>query len=91
MAKNELKVISIFKIIIRICSKTFEFSGKTPKFYPKNVCSFAVFFYLNKEQLIQNVCLKKYKQNENFISTLYKAKKQKKRSKNIIQLHNFHF
>ena len=91
MAKNELKVVSIFKIIIRICNKTLHFLGKHPSFIQKNVCSFSVFFYLNKEQLIQNVCLKKYKQNENFISTLHKAKKQKKRSKNIIQLHNFHF
>ena len=35
MAKNEFKVTSVIKIIIRICKKIFEFWGETSKFLPK--------------------------------------------------------
>ena len=35
MAKNDFRVTSIFKIIIRICMKNIEFCGKTSKFLPK--------------------------------------------------------
>ena len=34
MAKNDFRVTSIFKIIIRICMKNVEFCGKTSKFLP---------------------------------------------------------
>ena len=43
MAKNDFGVASIFKIIIRICMKN-VFVGKNLSFYPKDVCSFSVFF-----------------------------------------------
>ena len=89
MTKNEFEVISIFKIIIRICKKIFEFCGKTFKFLPKRCLFIFCTFYLNKEELIQQACLKKSKMKSN--SSPHKTKKQKKRSKNIIQLHNYHF
>ena len=44
MTKNDFRVTSIFKIIIRICIKKVEFFGKHVSFYPKDVCSFSVFF-----------------------------------------------
>ena len=79
MARNEFKVTSIFKITISIYKKIFGFC----------------IFYFYEEVLIQQVCLRKYIENEIFNSTLYKTKKNKKKTKekeqNIIQLHNYHF
>ena len=49
MAKNEFKVISIFKIIIRIYKKIFELSGKTYKFLPEKRLFIFCIFYLYKE------------------------------------------
>ena len=62
--------------------KFLSFVEKHPNFYPKDVCSFSVFFIYNEEELIQQKCSRK-KQKE--------TRKQKKRSKNIIQLHNYYF
>ena len=45
--KNDFRVRSIFKIIIRICMKNVENVGNVGKhlrFYPKDFCSFFVFF-----------------------------------------------
>ena len=44
MVKNEFKVTSIFKIIVRICKKNFGFCGKKPNFYPEDIYSFSAFF-----------------------------------------------
>ena len=89
MAKNEFELTSIFKIIISTCKKIFEFCGKTFKFLPR--CLFILCaFYLNKEESMQQVSLKRYIENEIFNSTSHKRKKQKKRSKNVIQLDNYH-
>ena len=44
MAKNDFRVTSIFKIIIRICMKNIEFCGKTFKFLPKR-CLFIFFTF----------------------------------------------
>ena len=49
MSKNDFRVTSIFKIIIRICKKL--------------LFIFCV-FYLNEEELNQGVCLVKYVENE---------------------------
>ena len=54
--------------------KRLNFVGKHSGFYPKDVCSFSLFFYLNKEELTQQVCLKNYIKNEIFKSTLHKTK-----------------
>ena len=43
MTKNDFRVTSIFKVIIRICMKNVEFWGKTSKFLPKRFSSFPVF------------------------------------------------
>ena len=61
MAKNEIKVIFIFMIIIRVCKKIFVFCacGKTSKFLPKRCFFIFGIFHLKKEELIQPVCLKK--------------------------------
>ena len=85
------KVISIFKIIIRVCKNIFELCGKTSKFLPKRCLFIFCTFYLNKEELIQQVCLKDIQKITFFNSTLHKTKKQTKRSKNIIQLHHYNF
>ena len=64
MAKNDFRVTSIFKIIIRICMKNVEFCGKTSKFLPKRCLFIFCIFYLNEEELNQQVCLIKYVENE---------------------------
>ena len=91
MTKNEFKMISIFKIIIWICTKMFELCGKISTFLPERCLFILCIFDLNKEGLIQQVCLKKYIKNKICNSTLYKTKKQKKKNKKIIQFHNYHF
>ena len=84
MAKNDFRVTSIFKIIIRICMKNIEFCRKTSKFLPKRCLFIFCIFYLNEKELNQQVCLIKYVENEICNSTSHK--KEKERSKNIIQL-----
>ena len=73
MAKNDFRVASIFKIIIKICLKNVEFCWKTSKFLPKRCLFVFCIFYLNEKVLNQEVCLKK------------KQKRERQRSKNIIQ------
>ena len=71
--------------------KKFESCGKTSKFSPKR-CLFSIYiFYLNKEELIQQTCLKDIYKNNFFNATSHKTKKPKRKSKNIIQLHNYLF
>ena len=63
MAKNDFRVTSIFKIIIRICMKDLEFCRKASKFLPK-ICLFIFcIFYLNEKELNQQVRLIKYVEN----------------------------
>ena len=64
MAKNEFKVTSIFKIALKIRKKNFEFCGKISNFLPKRCLFILCIFYLNREDLIQLVCLTKYIKNE---------------------------
>ena len=69
----------IIRIIIRISKKNVEFcGGKHLSFYPKGVCSISVFFYLNEEELGQQVCLIKYVDNETSYSSIPLAKKKEK-------------
>ena len=91
MVQTEFKVVSIFKIILRVCKSIFEFCGKTSKVLPKRCLFIFCIFTLNEEELIQQACLKKYIEYEVLNATSHKTKKQEKRSKNIIQLHNYHF
>ena len=63
-----------------------SFVGKHLSFYPKDVCSFSVFFiYINEKELNQQVYLIKYVENEISKS----KKKERERSKNIIQLQKY--
>ena len=55
MAKNDFRVTSIFKIIIRICMKNVEFCGKTSKFLPKRCLFIFCNFYSNEKELNQHV------------------------------------
>ena len=89
MAKNDFRVTSIFKIIIRICMKNVEFCGKTSKFLPKRCLRLFIFciFYLNKKELNQQVCLMKYAENEISNSTFYKKEREREEQKHI-QLQN---
>ena len=82
MTKNEIKVMSIFKIIIRIWKKIFLWENIQVFTWRMSVIFYI--FHLNKKELIQQVCLKKFIKNETFNSTSHKTKKQKERSKNII-------
>ena len=41
-----------------------SFVGKHPSFYPKDVCSFSIFVYLNEKEINQQTCLMKYVENE---------------------------
>ena len=73
MAKNDFRVTSIFKIIIRICMKNVEFCRKTSKFLPKRCLFIFCIFYLNEKELNQQLCLIRYIENE--ISTSRKKKR----------------
>ena len=84
MAKNDFRVTSVFKIVIKICMKNVEFCRKTSKFLPKRCLLILCIFYLNEKELNQQVCLIKYVENE--ISNSTSHKKKRERSKNIIQL-----
>ena len=73
MTKNDFRVTSIFKIIIRICMKNVEFCRKTSKFLPKRCLFIFCIFYLNEKELNQQVCLINYVEND--ISKREKSKK----------------
>ena len=60
MAKNDFRLTSIFKIIIRIYMKNVEFCRKTSKFLPKRCLFIFCIFYLNEKELNQQVCLIKF-------------------------------
>ena len=79
MAKNDFRVTSVFKIIIRICIKNVEFCRKTSKFLPKRCLFIFCIFYLNEKELNQQACLIKYVENEISNSTSYKKTKKKKK------------
>ena len=69
MAKNDFRVASIFKIIIRICIKNVEFCRKASKFLPKRCVfiHFLYFFYLNEIKGVQPRSMShliKYVENE---------------------------
>ena len=64
MAKNDVRVTSIFKIINRICVKNVEFCWETSKFLPKRCLLIFFIFYLNVKELNQHVCLIRYVENE---------------------------
>ena len=78
MAKNDFRVTSIFKIIIRICMKNVEFCRKTSKFLPKRCLFILCIFYLSEKELNQQVCLIKYVENEISNSTSHQIKKKMK-------------
>ena len=48
MAKNDFRVTSIFKVIIRICMKNVEFCGKTSKFLSKRCLFISYIFFTSK-------------------------------------------
>ena len=95
MAKNDLRVTSIFKIIIGICMKNVEFCRKTSTFLPK-ICLFIFcIFYLNEKELNQQVCLIKYVENETCNSTSQNREREEQKhnptSKTFLKLlKNFH-
>ena len=64
MAKNDFRVPSVFKIIIRICMKNVEFCGKTSKSLPKRCLFIFYVFCLNERELNQQVCLIKYEEKK---------------------------
>ena len=78
MAKNDFRVTSIFKIIIRICMKNVEFCRKTSKFLSKRCLFIFCIFYLNEKKLNQQVRLIKYVENEISNSTSHKKKREQK-------------
>ena len=93
MAKNDFRVTSIFKIIIRICMKNVEFCRKTSKFLTKRCLFIFCIFYLNEKKLNQQVCLclAKYAENEISDSTFHIKKEretERERSKSISNLKN---
>ena len=54
-----------------------SFVGKHLSFYPKDVCSFSVFFiYINEKELNQQVYLIKYVENEISNSTSHKKREK---------------
>ena len=77
MAKNDFRVTSIFKIIIRICMKNVEFCRKTSTFLPKRCLFIFCIFYLNEKELNQQVCLIKYIENEISNSTSHREKRER--------------
>ena len=81
MAKNDFRVTSIFKIIIRICMKNVEFCRKTSRFLPKRWLFIFCIFYLNEKELNQQVCLIKYVENEISNPTSHKKKRERERER----------
>ena len=79
MAKNDFRVTSIFKIIIRICMKNVEFCRKTSKFLPKRCLFIFCIFYLNEKELNQQICLIKYVESE--ISDFSQKKREREEQK----------
>ena len=77
MAKNDFRVTSIFKTIIRICMKNVDFCMKTSKFLLKRCLFIFCIFYLNEKDLNQQVFLIKYVENEISNSTSHKKRKKK--------------
>ena len=77
MAKNDFRVTSNFKIIIRICMKNVEFCRKTSKFLPKRCLFIFCIFYLNEKELNQQVCLITYVENEISNSTSHKKERER--------------
>ena len=63
MAKNDFRVISIFKIIIRICMRNVEFCRKTSNILLKGCLFIFCIFYINEKELNQQACLIKYVEN----------------------------
>ena len=57
-----------------------EFWGKTSKFLPKRCLCLFIFriFYLNENELNQQVCLIRHAENEISNSTFHKKKKEKR-------------
>ena len=95
MAKNDFRVTSIFKTIIRIFMENVEFCRKTSKFLPKRCLFIFCIFYLNEKELNQQVCLIKYVENEISNSTSHKKKREEQKhnptSKTFLKLlKNFH-
>ena len=74
MAKNDFRVTSVFKIIIR----------KTSKFLTKRYLFIFCIFYLNEKGLNHQVCLIKFAENEFSNPTSHKKKQQQKKQ-TIIQ------
>ena len=61
MAKNYSRVISIFKIVIWVYKKNFEFFGKKIKILHKRYLSiFYIYFNLNEEESIEKLDPIKY-------------------------------
>ena len=79
MSKNDFRVTSIFKIIIRISMKSVEFCRKTSKFLPKRCLFIFRILYLNEKKLNQQVCLIKYVENEVSNSTSHKKKREEQK------------
>ena len=70
MAKNDFRVTSVFKIIIR----------KTSKFLTKRYLFIFCIFYLNEKGLNHQVCLIKFAENEFSNPTSHKKKQQQKKT-----------
>ena len=79
MAKNDFRVTSIFKIIIRICM----FSQENIEVFTQKVSVHFLFFYLNEKELNQQVFLIKYVENEISTATSHKEKKRERGAKTI--------
>ena len=78
MAKNDVRVTPVFKIIIRNCVKNVEFCRKTSRFLPERCLFIICIFYLNENELNQQVCLIKYVENEISNSTSHKKREEQK-------------
>ena len=68
---NDFRVISVFKVIIRVCKQMFDFCGKPSKFLTKScLFIFCIFCFMN------------YIEND---FSYFTSQKKNKRGKNIIQ------
>ena len=91
MAKNDFRVTSIFKIIIRICMKNVEFCRKTCKFLPKRCLFIFSTFYLNGKELNQQVCLiKERERGEKTNSNLKNISKTPEKFSLVTVVTNYH-
>ena len=81
------------RLSLRFVWKMLSFVGKHLSFYPNDVCvcSFSLFFYLNKKELNQQVCLMRNTKRMRFLTLPLTEKRETREEQKHIQLQKHQF